>query len=228
MANLPQLVILAGGMATRLGDIATTVPKALIDIEGQPILTRILDHASEQGADRALILIGHLGDAFDGYGHHTVDTTFHREPEPLGTGGAIWNARHLLEDEFLMMWGDDLHTIDLKPLLATHSEEGCLLTMTVTEAYNDFNLEHHNGRVIRYDKSGKNRAGLNGYEAGTSVVDRRIVMEYGREGHWSWEEVVYPQLSGLIAAHRDDTQFYDMGTPERLEHLRSLFRTDRT
>ena len=228
MANLPQLVILAGGMATRLGDIATTTPKALIDIEGKPILTRILDHVSEQGVDRALILIGHLGDAFDGYEHHTVDITFHREPEPLGTGGAIWNARHLLETEFLMMWGDDLHTIDLEPLLTTHSTERCLLTMTVTEAHNDFNLEHRNGRVIRYDKSGKNRVGLNGYEAGTSLVDRRIVMEYGREGRWSWEEVVYPQLSGLIAAHHDDTQFHDMGTPERLERLRSLFRMGMT
>ena len=57
MANMPQLVILAGGMATRLGDIAATVPKALIDIEGKPILTRILDHAAEQGVDRALSLI---------------------------------------------------------------------------------------------------------------------------------------------------------------------------
>ena len=227
MANMPQLVILAGGMATRLGDLAATVPKALIDIQGKPILTRILDHAAEQGVDRALILIGHLGAAFDDYEHSAVDITFYKESKPLGTGGAIWNARHLLEPEFLMMWGDDLHVINLEALLTTHSTERCPLTMTVTEEHDEFNLEHHNGRVIRYDKSGDNRTGLNGYEAGTSVVNRNIVIEHGRDGRWSWEEEIYPQLSGSIAAHIDDSPFHDMGTPERLEKLRSLFRTNR-
>jgi|TARA_B100002052_G_C15868611_1_gene593523 NDP-sugar pyrophosphorylase family protein len=228
MANVPQLVILAGGMATRLGDLTATVPKALIDIEGKPILTRILDHAAEQGVNRALILIGHLGAAFDDYEHSAVDITFYKESKPLGTGGAIWNARHLLEDEFLMIWGDDLHAIDFEPLLTTHSTEQCPLTMTVTKSHDKFNVEHHNGRVIRYDKSGVDHNGLNGYEAGTSIVQRKIVINYGREGRWSWEEEIYPELSGLIAAHLDDTPFYDMGTPEGLEELRQIFRTDGT
>lgn len=57
---------------------------------------------------------------------------------------------------------------------------------------------------------------MNGYEAGTSIVEKSTLLKYGQEGEWSWEETVYPALSGKAAAHLDDTMFWDIGTPERL------------
>jgi NDP-sugar pyrophosphorylase family protein len=216
---MPQVVVLAGGLGTRLGSLSERVPKCLIEVAGRPILSHILDWVAAQGCTRALVLIGHLGEQFEGFAHAGVELVFHKEEAPLGTGGALWGARDLIEDRFVLLWGDDLHMIDYSSLLQTHDSSGCSLTMTVTTSHSSFNLEHKGGRVIRYDKRLDDTDGLNGYEAGTSIVEKSIVESLGRDGSWSWEEEVYPALSGLIAAHIDETPFWDMGTPERLRML---------
>ena len=95
--------------------------------------------------------------------------------------------------------------------------------MTVTEKHESMNLRHENGKVIDYNKSTP-PANFNGYEAGTSIVDKKVVEEYGKNGKWSWEETVYPALSGQIIAHIDNTKFWDMGTPKRLEKLENFLK----
>lgn len=65
VGDMPQIVILAGGLGTRLGDLTKQIPKSLIQVDNKPILSHILDWIDEQGCDRALILTGHLGEQFD-------------------------------------------------------------------------------------------------------------------------------------------------------------------
>jgi NDP-sugar pyrophosphorylase family protein len=93
------------------------------------------------------------------------------------------------------------------------------MTMTVTRENDSFNLEYGRGRVLRYDKEGSKPEGLNGYEAGTSVIEKTVLERHGMDGSWSWEGVVYQSMAGSIAAHLDDAPFWDMGTPERLVQL---------
>tara|TARA_B100000925_G_scaffold85882_2_gene61564 strand:+ start:393 stop:1109 length:717 start_codon:yes stop_codon:yes gene_type:complete len=216
--EMPQVVILAGGLGTRLGDLTQRIPKSLVEVDDKPIIGHILDWISGQGCNRALILTGHLGEQFEQYTHHTVSLTYVQEPQPLGTGGALWNAVDYLEPEFILLWGDDFHPIDYQKLVIKHRDDANLMTMTVTESHETMNLQHRDGRVIKYDKH-NSTPDFNGYEAGTSVVSKRIVLLFGRDGKWSWEETVYPKLSGKIGAHIDNTKFWDMGTPERLSKL---------
>ena len=216
--EMPQVVILAGGLGTRLGDLTQRIPKSLVEVDDKPIIGHILDWISGQGCNRALILTGHLGEQFEQYTHHTVSLTYVQEPQPLGTGGALWNAVDYLEPEFILLWGDDFHPIDYQKLVIKHRDDANLMTMTVTESHETMNLQHRDGRVIKYDKH-NSIPDFNGYEAGTSVVSKRIVLLFGRDGKWSWEETVYPKLSGKIGAHIDNTKFWDMGTPERLSKL---------
>ena len=89
---MPQVVILAGGLGTRLGDITKETPKSLVNVYGKPILTHILDWAQHQGCNKALILTGHLSDKFTQYSFSNMSLTFHEETEPLGTGGALRNC----------------------------------------------------------------------------------------------------------------------------------------
>ena len=224
--QMPQVVILAGGLGTRLGDVTKKIPKSLVEIDGKPILTRILDWTYKQGCRNALILTGHLGEMFDNF-THKMDLIFVRESEPLGTGGALWNAKEYLENEFILLWGDDYHPIDYKSLLSVHRQNDSLLTLTVTESHESMNLKHENGRVLNYNKSSQS-LDFNGYEAGTSVVKKSVIETYGKVGKWSWEQTVYPILSGKIIAHIDNTKFWDMGTPERLEILNQFFKNDCT
>ena len=141
LIEMPQVVILAGGLGTRLGAISKSVPKPLVRVAGKPVIGHILDWASGQGCDRALVLTGHLGQMFDGYSHPNIELTFSREDSPLGTGGALWSSRELLEDRFILLWGDDLHQVDYQGLVKTHLSCGDPLTMTVTTSYKYFNLE---------------------------------------------------------------------------------------
>jgi len=224
--EMPQVVILAGGLGTRLGAITQHIPKSLVEVDDKPMIDHILDWISLQGCNRALILTGHLGDKFDQYTHDSVDLTFVREPVPLGTGGALWNAVDFLEPEFILLWGDDFHPINYHNLVDLHRQDGNLMTMTVTESHDSMNLLHADGRVHKYNKR-NNNSEFNGYEAGTSVVSKRIVLLFGRDGKWSWEETVYPKLSGKIGAHVDNTKFWDMGTPERLTKLTEFLKLER-
>ena len=128
---------------------------------------------------QAVILAGGLG-----------TLTFVQEDQPLGTGGALWNAVDFLEQEFILLWGDDFHPINYQKLVSRHREDGNLMTMTVTESHESMNLRHMDGKVMHYDKH-QYSSDFNGYEAGTSVVSKRIVLLFGRDGKWSWEETVY-------------------------------------
>ena len=226
--RMPQVVILAGGLGTRLGDLTKHQPKSLIEVAGQPILSHILDWIKEQGCNRALVLTGHLGEQFDGYLHPGIDLTFVKEQQQLGTGGALWNARDFLEDEFILLWGDDYHPIQYAPLVNLHREASSKLTMTVTAEHHGKNLQYADGRLVHYAKDGDVPKEFNGYEAGTSVVQKSVVEAFGREGKWSWEKTVYPALSKDIHVHIDNTKFWDMGTPERLERLEEFFNESRS
>lgn len=217
--TMPQLVVMAGGLGTRLGQMTEKVPKSLIEVNGKPILSHILDWAKRQGCMNALVLTGHLGEQFEGMTHPGMSITFHRENEPLGTGGALWNARALLEERFVLVWGDDLHPIDYGSLMKKHRSQQSPLTMTVTEAHSDSNLQHDGEILLNYDKRSKDTSKLNGYEAGTSVVEKSTLLKHGKDGKWSWEETVYPALSGQARVHVDNTKFWDMGTPEGLTSL---------
>ena len=214
---MPQVVILAGGLGTRLGEITEHIPKSLIEISGKPIISHILDWVKLQGCKKVLVLTGHLGEMFEQFEYEGLSIDFHQEPEQLGTGGALSNAIDLLDEQFILLWGDDLHPIDYNKLLQTH-RQGSLLTMTVTQEHEIMNLIHHDGYVTEYDKTNENN-NFNGYEAGTSIVSKKVVERFMKNGKWSWEQTVYPAMSGKIRAHIDNTKFWDMGTPERLKKL---------
>jgi NDP-sugar pyrophosphorylase family protein len=91
--------------------------------------------------------------------------------------------------------------------------------MTVTESHSSSNLEHDGNVLLAYDKRTKDTSKLNGYEAGTSVIEKSTLLKHGKDGKWSWEETVYPALAGQAAVHIDNTKFWDMGTPEGLASL---------
>ena len=226
VVEMPQVVILAGGLGTRLGKVTEKIPKSLVEVNGKTILSHILDWALKQRCKNALILTGHLGEMFDNFTHE-MDLVFIQENEPLGTGGALWNAKDSLENEFILLWGDDYHPINYNLLVSKHRRNNSQLTMTVTESHESMNLKHVNGKVIEYNKSSP-ATDYNGYEAGTSIVSKRVVETYGKKGKWSWEETVYPALSGEIIAHIDNTKFWDMGTPERLQILENFFKYGRS
>ena len=104
-----QVAILAGGLATRLRPLTQDQPKSMVRVLGRPFLEYQLEFLRRNGITAVVLCIGYLGEQIEGYfgdgGGFGVDIRYSREDKPLGTAGALKNARGLLADEFFTLYG---------------------------------------------------------------------------------------------------------------------------
>jgi len=133
----PSVVILCGGRGTRLRERTESVPKALVEIGGRPILWHVVQIYAAQGFDRFLLATGYLGEAVEefaasqrwpeGVEVECVDTGL-----DAPTGGRIARlAGRLGEEPFCATYADGVADVDLGALLDFHAARGALATMTV-------------------------------------------------------------------------------------------------
>ena len=118
-------VILAGGMGTRLKPFTMTIPKPLLPLGDMPILEVVMRQLEEAGFRRIVLTLGHMAHLFTAViGDRTrwkADIEFCLEDSPLGTAGGLRLIKNLPED-FLVMNGDLLTTINYAELMAEHRE----------------------------------------------------------------------------------------------------------
>jgi NDP-sugar pyrophosphorylase family protein len=119
---IPQAVILLGGKGTRIAVHYPDRPKALVPVAGRPFLEWQFDWLQANGISRVLLAAGHLADVLDAHlaarPADGLDIALSREPEPLGTGGALKFVEPLLSsDPVLVLNGDTLTpNFELVPL----------------------------------------------------------------------------------------------------------------
>lgn len=225
-----QAVVLVGGRGTRLGELARDVPKPLLPIDGdQVFLDYILESVARHGYSDVVLLAGHLGEQVEsryaGRTLHGSTLRVLREPEPLGTGGALRVARAVLDDAFLMMNGDALFDINLRALEAEASVDGATATLALkalddTGRYGRVTVE--DGRVVAFvEKDPTVRAP--GTINGGIYVLRRSVVDLAAPLPCSIERDVFPVLvtRGEVRGRVFDDYFIDIGTPESLARGRA-------
>ena len=123
------VAILAGGLATRLRPITETVPKALVEVAGEPFIFRQLDYLRNQGIRRVVLCLGYLGEMIqeivgDGSKFELDISYSHDGPVLLGTGGAIKQALPLLGEQFFVLYGDSFLPVDFAPVERAFLESG--------------------------------------------------------------------------------------------------------
>ncbi|MBI4079795.1 nucleotidyltransferase family protein [Candidatus Kaiserbacteria bacterium] len=106
-----QCVILAAGRGTRMDELTTATPKPMLPIAGKPLLEYKIE-ALPEGFDEVILIVGYLKDVIkrhfgSRYGDKTV--RYVEQSELNGTAGALWAAKDLLHDRFLVMMGDDIY-----------------------------------------------------------------------------------------------------------------------
>ncbi|HEX2096448.1 MAG TPA: sugar phosphate nucleotidyltransferase [Solirubrobacterales bacterium] len=132
----PPVVILCGGRGTRLRERTETVPKALVEIGGQPILWHVIGIYAAQGFDRFMLATGYLGEAVEGFVAEHDWPSLAVECVDTGvdtpTGGRLAALAERLGDErFCATYADGVADVDLDALLRFHDGHGALATMTV-------------------------------------------------------------------------------------------------
>ena len=120
-----EAILLCGGSGKRLGKIGESIPKAMVPINGKPIIDYQIEWLKSHSVTNIVLACGHLWEKLK---EHLGDSVkYALEEEPLGTGGAIKNALQYIEgDEFFCLNVDDITDIDLKKLAELGSNAICL------------------------------------------------------------------------------------------------------
>jgi N-acetyl-alpha-D-muramate 1-phosphate uridylyltransferase len=154
------VVIIAGGLATRLRPLTTTIPKSLVDINGEPFVTHQLRLLQQQGITDVEMCLGYLGEQIievvgDG-SHYGMNINYVFDGDKLlGTAGAIKRALPNLDDTFFVLNGDSYLPCDYFAVQQAFLASGKAAQMTVFRnegKWDTSNVEFDDGQIITYDK----------------------------------------------------------------------------
>lgn len=226
-----DVLVLAGGLGTRIQPVLGDVPKLLAPISGQPYLYYLLNWLRRYGANRVVLGLGHHAQAIVDYLQHhppdglKVDVVI--EPRPLGTGGAIrFAADQLRSDPVIVMNGDSFAEADLCALLTRHAacdSPGTILCAEVEDGgrYGRV-MVNGKGRIegfVEKDANYKGRACVN---AGIYVFSQSMLKSIAARDVASLEHEIFARLpAGSLGAFVGDFKFIDIGTPESLVRANS-------
>src|ERR1700722_9297284 len=151
-------VILMGGIATRLRPVTEKIPKALIDINGEPFLAHQLRLLYSRGIRRVVCCVGFLGEmiqeiAGDGSQFGLQLQYSFDGPVLRGTAGAIHQALPLLEEKFFVVYGDSYLPCDYAAVQESFEASGKSGLMTVFRnegKWDSSNVAFDDGRILAY------------------------------------------------------------------------------
>ena len=212
-----KVAVLCGGFGTRLGELAQGLPKPMIPIAGRPYLERVLE--SFAGFHEFVLLTGHRAEVIEEHfgdgSRFGMHIEYSRELEPLGTGGALRDARALLGDRFILTYGDVLRRFDYDRFVHQHMGNCLAVYPRLTTG----NTDVAEGFVVRFDKRAPE---LPYVDAGFSVMLASTIDLLPESGPCSFEEIVFSNLAehGGLEAEVVDHEFFDIGTPEELARTR--------
>lgn len=227
---LSQVVILVGGLGTRLGALTAKVPKPMLPIGETPFLDILIRNFVRFGFKKVLLLAQHNAEMIElHYADHPYEGVSIRvfdEVEPAGTGGALREARPFLDEVFLLANGDslfDFNYLALYEIFAKRQASAVLSLARVEDAsrYGSVTLDDA-GRLVGYaEKSGqKGVPGL--ISGGVYIVSRDALLGIG-PGLVSLETDILPGLveAGKVYGGCFDGYFIDIGLPESYARAQS-------
>lgn len=216
-----KVVLLAGGVGTRLSEETAVRPKPMVEIGGRPLLWHIMKLYSAHGLNDFIVCLGYRGylikEYFANYSLHMSDVTIdtqsgatevHRrlaEPwkvtlvdtgELTATGGRLRRVREYIGTEsFCMTYGDGVANIDMSRLLSFHRRRGLLATITAVQAPGRFGaIDLREGKVVGFrEKPRGDGSWING---GFFVLEPAVI-DYIGDDDTAWER---QPLAGLAAA----------------------------
>ncbi len=221
------VAIPAGGLATRLRPITEKIPKALVDIAGEPFIVRQLKLLKKNDIERVVLCVGYRGEMIRdviGDGHKLglqVDYSFDW-PDLLGTGGALKKALVGLGNEFFVLYGDSYLDCDYRTVQESFKKSGKPALMTVFHNENKWdtsNISYRNGKILTYDKKRIN-AGMEYIDYGLSVLTKAAMDTAGFGDKFDLAEL-YKYLCDReqLAGHEVKERFYEIGTAGGIRDL---------
>tara|TARA_Y100000389_G_scaffold83485_1_gene80076 strand:- start:121 stop:819 length:699 start_codon:yes stop_codon:yes gene_type:complete len=163
-----KVVILAGGLGSRISEYTKTIPKPMISINGKPLIYYIMEHYAKYGFNEFYIALGYKGEIIKKYFHkkrsdwkiNLINTGL-----KTMTGGRLKRLKKYLgNDTFMLTYGDGLSNVNLKNLLKFHKQNKKTVTMTAVRPPARFGAIKFKGNKVSYfkEKSKLNEGWING------------------------------------------------------------------
>jgi NDP-sugar pyrophosphorylase family protein len=226
---LPTVAILAGGLATRLRPVTETVPKSLLEVNGEPFAVHQLRLLQSKGIRRVVFCVGHLGELIqraigDGAALGLqVDYSFDG-PALLGTAGAVRNALSMLGGSFFVMYGDSYLPCDYAAIAQKFQAANVLGMMTVFRnegKWDTSNVEFEGGgveggKILAYSKTNRTPR-MHYIDYGLGVFRAEAFQGLPKGEPCDLAELYADLLRRKqLAAFEVQERFYEIGSPEGL------------
>jgi glucose-1-phosphate cytidylyltransferase len=163
-----KVIILAGGLGTRISEETSDKPKPMVEISGKPILWHVMSIFAKQGFENFLVATGYKGEIIHKWVHE-LKTTWQIQALDTGqstqTGGRIKKCMETIPGERVFVtYGDGLGNVNLKRLLHFHEMNGLMGTVTAVRPPARFGvLESSNGLVTHFGEKNQTDSGwING------------------------------------------------------------------
>lgn len=224
-----DVIILAGGLATRLRPLSYSRPKPLLPVLDKEIIDWIMESVTKIPLNRIFISIRYMGDLIKEHMERVWSEfrdklIFVTENKPLGDAGPISliNEKYELSDTFLVVYGDILSDIDARALVNFHEKMGGTATITLTRVddvsrYGVAQLDE-TGKIINFIEKPKQYVGSNLINAGFYVFTKEItkLIPKNPEGQVKLAIDVVPRLLriGKVYGFIHSGLWFDIGTPE--------------
>ena len=227
------IIILAGGTATRLRPLTEKIPKALVEVGGQPFISQQLRLLNFHGIRNVIISAWYRGEMIRDYVGNgerfgiKVEYVFDGD-HPLGTGGAIRHAIHLLDGSFFVLYGDSYLPCDygaIQEFFMVAQNPGLMTVFHNQNHWDSSNVEIAEDRIVAYDKE-KRTLGMEYIDYGLGVF-QPAVFEDLPDGQPADLTNIYKQLvkAHQLLAYPVKQRFYEIGSFEGLRELDELLTT---
>jgi len=230
-----DIVILAGGLGSRLRSVIHENQKVIAKVNGTPVIDYILDLILQAGAKRIIFALGYKSEQVVAYlaqfSNSKTQFFYSVEEMPLGTAGALSLAKQYIRSkDVLVLNGDSFINVDYASLVAFHQKHrasGTLVTTHVEDVSRFGSVDvSESGNVLAFNE--KLEAVSPGYvSAGVYLLGKKIIMEISDGIPASLEHDIFPKYvyQGLFAQQVCEP-FIDIGIPSSFEEAHHFFKRD--
>ena len=214
------VVILAGGLATRLQTVLKDIPKSLIDICGKPFIDWQLKLLSKSGVERVVLCTSYKSEMIEDYvgdgSKYGIEVNYSKDgPIQLGTGGAIRKAAKTLEEKFMVLYGDSYLPIDYNAVQSVFENIDELALMSIYKNNNEFdssNVHFEFGKVKNYSKNSKSDR-FNYIDYGLSFFHKSIFEVHSLDEKFDLSDTFSALCKAdQLAAFEVKQRFYEVGS----------------
>lgn len=228
---MPPLALLAGGLATRLRPVTTKIPKAMVEVAGEPFIAHLLRLLRRERVLNVVICTGYLGEQIKSYvgdgAEFGCQVRYSSDgAQLLGTGGALRKALPLLQDHFFVMYGDTYLDIEFGPVYEAFRKARMPALMTVlknADRWDKSNVEFADNIIRHYDKVRRTQD-MQYIDYGLGVVNARAFESLPENVSFDLADF-YRDLTerGQLAGYEVNKRFYELGSPAGLAETAAYF-----